>query len=61
MWVIGAGIAMGGFVSLAFAPLWWSIIVILGGILIATVTDWRTFQKENRHNKWRRTYPTYKY
>ena len=61
MWVIGAGIAMGGLVSLAFAPVLWCIIAILGGIFIATVTDWRTLQKESRHNEWRRAYPTYKY
>lgn len=61
MWVIGAGIMVGGFLSMVFAPMVLGLIAMGIGFLFFVAEYAEEKQIENKQNAWRKEYPSYKY
>ena len=61
MWMIGAGIAVAGLLSMVFAGIGLGLLVIAAGALIMAACCWGELRAESRANEWRRAYPSYKY
>ena len=61
MWIIGAGIMVGGFLSMVFAPIVLGLIAMSIGFLFFVAEYIEEKQIENKQNAWRKEYPSYKY
>ena len=61
MWIIGAGIAIAGLMSMVFAGILVGLVVRALGAVLMVLGEWSEVQAERKRNEWRRAYPSYKY
>lgn len=62
MWTIGAGIMIGGLISMVFVPMVLGFVVIgIGAALALAANEYEQWQECEKNNSWRKEYPTYKY
>lgn len=61
MWVIGAGIMVGGLISMVFAGIGTGLIAMAIGAIIAIMGDESDRWQERQAAQQYKNYPTYKY
>lgn len=61
MWIIGAGIAIAGLLSMVFTGILIGLGVIILGAALMVLGEWAEIRAESKRNEWRRAYPSYKY